>query len=180
MKKIFVYILLLFLSLTSLTSCNKSQNNQSSESSFVGSSDGSESYSDTTSESNNEVNYMEKLKITVGDKELIATLDDNVGVELLKELIRNNPLTINMNDYGGFEKVGYIGTNLPTNDQRITTKTGDIVLYQGNSIVIFYDSNTWSYTRIGKIENITKDKLISVLGTSEVTLTLSLVKMEEK
>lgn len=127
MKKIFAYILLLFLLLAPMSSCSKSQNNQSSESSFVCSSEGNELSNDTTSESSNEVNYMEKLIITVGDKELIATLDDNVGVESLKELIRNNPLTINMNDYGGFEKVGYLGTNLPTNDQRITTKTGDIM-----------------------------------------------------
>ena len=168
---------MLILFLAPLTSCNQKQKNQSSEVSLESSSEELSQGSSEVSnrESSSEVNYMEKLKITVGNNELIATLDDNVGTEALKDLIRKNPLTINMSDYGGFEKVGYLGTNLPTDNQRITTTLGDIMLYQGNSIVIFYDSNTWSYTRIGKIENITKDKLISVLGTGEVTLTLSLV-----
>lgn len=81
-----------------------------------------------------------------------------------------------MSNYGGFEKVGSLGTNLPTNDTQITTIVGDIMLYQGNSIVIFYGSNSWSYTRLGKIESATKESLLEVLGTEEVTITLSLAK----
>ncbi len=139
-----------------MTSCNNSQN---SESTF-----------------NSEVNDMDKLKITVGNNELLATLVDNNSTRALKDLIKNEPLKIKMSNYGGFEKVGSLGTNLPTNDTQITTTVGDIMLYQGNSIVIFYDSNSWSYTRLGKIENATKESLLKVLGTEEVIITLSLVK----
>lgn len=130
----------------------------------------------SASVSNSEVNNMDKLKITVGYNELLATLVDNNSTKALKELIKDKPLKVNMSNYGGFEKVGSLGTNLPTNDTQITTIVGDIMLYQGSSIVIFYGSNSWSYTRLGKIENATKESLLEVLGTEEVTITLSLAK----
>lgn len=126
--------------------------------------------------SNSEVNNMDRLKITVGNNELLATLVDNNSTRALKELIKDKPLKVNMSNYGGFEKVGSLGTNLPTNDTQITTTVGDIMLYQGSSIVIFYGSNSWSYTRLGKIENATKESLLNVLGTEEVTITLTLAK----
>lgn len=121
---------------------------------------------------------MNRLKIIVGKKELIAKLEDNISTKALIELIKNKPLTISMSDYGGFEKVGSIGTSLPTSDTYITTEVGDIMLYQGNSMVIFYETNSWSYTRLGKIENVTKGSLLEVLGTGNVNLELSLIKGE--
>lgn len=114
------------------------------------------------------------MKITIGTTEFTATLADNSSVTALKELLTNAPLTIDMHDYGNFEKVGAIGTSLPRNDGQITTTAGDIILYQGNSLVIYYDQNSWNFTRIGWIDNVTQSELKSALGGGNVTVTFSL------
>ncbi len=114
------------------------------------------------------------MKITAGDTSFTATFADNSSVEALKELLAEGPLTINMNDYAGMEKVGPIGTDLPRNDEQISTGAGDIILYQGNSLVIYYDTNSWNFTRIGKIEGMTGEKLLEVFGDGDVTVTFSL------
>ena len=72
------------------------------------------------------------------------------------------------------EKVGSLGVNLPTNDERISTEPGDLILYQGNSVVIYYEPHSWSFTRLGKINDITQAELKEVLGSGNVTITLSL------
>jgi hypothetical protein len=79
-----------------------------------------------------------------------------------------------MRDYGSMEKVGSLVTDLPRNDQQITTEAGDIILYQGNAFVIYYAPNSWNFTRLGKIENVTSEKLKEILGDGNVTITLSL------
>lgn len=121
-----------------------------------------------------EDNMENTLLITIGDKTLTATLADTVGSAALKDLLSEEPITIDMRDYGGFEKVGSLGQNLPTDDTQTTTQAGDIVLYQGNQIVIFYGSNSWSYTRLGKINNLTQAELKEILGNGSVTITLSI------
>jgi hypothetical protein len=113
------------------------------------------------------------LYLQIGDRTLTATLVDNSATRALKELLAENPLTINMSDYGGFEKVGSLGSSLPTSNQSITTEAGDLILYQGNQFVIFYAPNTWSYTRLGKINDVTQTELRNILGTGNVTVTLS-------
>lgn len=77
-----------------------------------------------------------------------------------------------MSDYAGFEKVGSLGQSLPTENSRITARSGDIVLYQGNQIVMFYGSNSWSYTRLGKIDDLAGWQ--EALGNGDVTVTLSM------
>ena len=114
------------------------------------------------------------MKITAGDTTFTATLADNSSVEALKELLAEGPLTINMSDYAGMEKVGPIGTDLPRNDEQISTGAGDIILYQGNSLVIYYDTNSWNFTRIGKIEGVTGEELLDAFGSGDVTVTFSL------
>ena len=114
------------------------------------------------------------MKITAGDTTFMATLANNSSVEALKELLAEGPLTIDMSDYASMEKVGPIGTGLPTNDEQISTGAGDIILYQGNSLVIYYDTNSWNFTRIGKIEDVTQEELLEALGSSDVTVTFSL------
>ncbi|MDE5772413.1 MAG: aldo/keto reductase [Ruminococcus sp.] len=79
-----------------------------------------------------------------------------------------------MNDYANFEKVGKLPKSLPRNDEKITTEAGDIILYQGNQVTIYYDENTWNFTRIGKIDNITQSELKEILGTGSVSVTFSL------
>ncbi len=128
-----------------------------------------------TEENNTEDNNMNnQIKIKVGDRVLTATLAENSSAEALKELLSEKDITINMSDYGNFEKVGSLGTSLPTNDKRITTEPGDLILYQGNSITIYYDKNTWSFTRLGKIDDITQSELKEILGEGDVTVTFSL------
>lgn len=117
-----------------------------------------------------------KIHITVGDTTTVFTaeLANNSSAEALKDLLLQGPLTISMSDYANMEKVGSIGTSLPRNDEHIVTEAGDIILYQGNSLVIYYDTNTWNFTRIGKIENVTKDQLLEALGNGDVTVTITL------
>ncbi len=77
-------------------------------------------------------------------------------------------------DYGNFEKVGALGTQLPTNDERITTEPGDVILYQGDQITVYYDTNSWSFTRLGRVQGVTADELKAILGDGDVTMVLSL------
>lgn len=114
------------------------------------------------------------MKITAGDTTFTAAFADNSSTEALKELLAEGPLTINMSDYASMEKVGPIGTNLPRNDEQITTGAGDIILYQGNSLVIYYDTNSWNFTRIGKINDVTQAELLEAFGDGDVTVTFSL------
>lgn len=112
------------------------------------------------------------LKITVGDQELLATFADNSSAEEFRDLLSQGPVTISMDDYGGFEKVGSLGTTLTRNDTRITTQPGDVILYQGNQITIYYGTNTWNFTRLAKINDSTD--LQAKLGTGTVQVTFSL------
>lgn len=112
------------------------------------------------------------LKITVGDQELLATFADNSSAEEFRDLLAQGPVTISMDDYEGFEKVGSLGTTLTRNDTRITTQPGDVILYQGNQITIYYGTNTWNFTRLAKINDSTD--LQAKLGTGTVQVTFSL------
>ena len=114
------------------------------------------------------------IKISVNGTTLTATLKDNVSTRALVNLLRKGPLTINMNDYARMEKVGPIGTTLPQCDERLTTQPGDLILYRGQYFVIYYAQNTYSLTPLGKIDNITNNELIKILGNGDVTVTLSL------
>lgn len=123
-----------------------------------------------------------KLHIKVnGVKEALwtATPEENSSVEALRELLAKGPVTISMSDYGGFEKVGPIGSDLPRNDTQTTTKAGDIILYQGSNLVIYYDANTYSFTRIGHVDDVTKDEMLEAFGPGDVTVTISLTPIDD-
>lgn len=100
---------------------------------------------------------------------LTATLANNSSATAFYKLLQKAPLTIKLNEYGGFEKVGSIGSSLPRNDKQIATTAGDIMLYQGNQITIFYNNNSWSYTRLGKVNGVTQTELKQILGKGDVT-----------
>ena len=110
--------------------------------------------------------------LTVEGVTFPATFADNQGAEALADLLTDGPLTLSLEDYGGFEKVGSLGQSLPTSNAHITTQSGDIVLYQGKQIVLFYGSNAWSYTRLGHVTDLTGWQ--EALGHGDVTVTLSL------
>ena len=113
-----------------------------------------------------------EMNLTIGDTPVAVRWQDNESVKALAELVSEGPLTVQMSMYGGFEQVGPIGQDLPRNDRQTTTGAGDIVLYSGNQIVVFYGSNSWSYTRLGHIEGKTQEELAGMLGTADVTVTI--------
>ncbi|MBQ4243240.1 MAG: hypothetical protein II732_10540 [Lachnospiraceae bacterium] len=115
-----------------------------------------------------------QIIISVNGRELTATLAGNSSAEALRELLEEGPVTISMRDYGSMEKVGDIGTSLPTNDEQITTEAGDLILYMGSAFVIYYAPNSWNFTRLGKINDISAQELKNILGDGSVEVTLSL------
>lgn len=127
---------------------------------------------ETDIQNNTEENTVTNMNVQVGDVVFSATLEENEAVSALVEMMRENPVVIQMSDYSGFEKVGSLGTSLPASNSQTTTQAGDIVLYNGNQIVIFYGSNSWSYTRLGHIDNLTGWE--EALGSGDVTVTFSL------
>ena len=122
-----------------------------------------------------EEDMTEKMYITIGNQTLPVTLVKNNATEALMAALAANPITYEADDYGGFEKVGALGISLPTNNQQLTTQAGDVILYSGNQIVLFYGSNSWSYTRLGRIEYESLEQLKSFLkaGQGRVSVTLS-------
>ena len=115
-----------------------------------------------------------KMNVQIGNKSFTATLEDNAATRELVEMMKEAPVSINMNDYGSFEKVGPLGRSLTTDNHQITTTAGDIVLYNGNQIVMFYGSNSWSYTKIGRINDLTGWK--EALGSGSITAVFSLAE----
>lgn len=113
------------------------------------------------------------LYIQIGDTTLTAEPADTQAADALMELLEDGPVTVQVTNYGGFEKVGELPQALPHQDSRITTRAGDIMLYQGDSIVLFYGSNTWSYTRLGTIRDVSGQDLAAVLDGPETQITLS-------
>ena len=113
------------------------------------------------------------LYIRIGDTTLTAEPARTEAAEALLELLEAGPVTIRVENYGGFEKVGQLPQAFPRNDTRITTRPGDIMLYQGDSIVLFYGSNTWSYTRLGRIAETGDTDLAGLLGGPETEIILS-------
>ena len=114
------------------------------------------------------------MNLKVNNITMKVKLSDNAATKALVERLKEGAITYNAHDYGGFEKVGALGFSLPSNDTYITTEPGDIMLYTSNQLCIFFDSNSWEYTPIGKIEGMTKQQLKDAFGTGEVSITLSL------
>ena len=140
------------------TSTSESSDISMSEDSNTGTSENSDTQEDETEM---------KMNVQIGDYTFTATLEQNQAVNELIDMMKEGPVTIEMSDYSGFEKVGPLGKGLTTDNHQTTTTEGDIVLYSGNQIVIFYGSNSWSYTRIGKIDDLTDWK--KALGSGDIT-----------
>ena len=115
-----------------------------------------------------------KMTVKIGDSVFTATLEENAATREFIEMMKQSPITINMSDYSGFEKVGALGRSLTTDNHQTTTSAGDIVLYNGNQIVMFYGSNSWSYTRIGKIDDLSGWK--EALGSGSITAEFSIAE----
>ena len=119
---------------------------------------------------------MSDIFIRINSKVLEVELEDNLATKELRDILKNRDVVIEAREYGGFEKVGNLGFTLSKEDTNITTSAGDIVLYQGNQISIFYNSNSWSYTKLGKIKDTSNEELKNILGDGDVTIVLTLKK----
>lgn len=115
------------------------------------------------------------MNITINGRTVSCQLVDNSSTRALLEQLEKGDITYEADDYGNFEKVGYIGFNLPQNNESISTTAGDVILYQGNNICLYYDTNSWTFTRLGKIEGMSKDEIKTFLnaGGGSVKVTLS-------
>ena len=114
-----------------------------------------------------------EMKLFIGDEEVNVEWEDNDAVAALQESVGKEPLTIDMSMYDDFEQVGELGMSLPAEDEQITTESGDIMLYSGDKIVMFYGSNTWAYTPLGKVTDKSPGEMADLLGQGDVTITIS-------
>ena len=114
-----------------------------------------------------------KLEIHVNDTTFTATLNDNSSAKALVELLQKGDLTLDMEDFSNFEKVADLPVTLPRNDTPTDTDAGDLILYLGKRIVIYYDKNSWNFTPLGKIDNVNKKRLKQILGEGNATVTFS-------
>lgn len=158
-KKTLTTIILIFLLTLSLSACGGTTASETND-------------AIDTNETMTESEVASNMKMTIGDTEVSVEWEENESVKALMELVGDEPLTIQMSMYGGFEQVGPIGTSLPRNDKQTTTNAGDIVLYSGNQIVVFYGSNSWSYTRLGHITDKSEQEMAELLGNGDVTITI--------
>lgn len=117
-----------------------------------------------------------KIKITVGNTTLTAIPEKNSSAEAFITLLQEGPITVQMSDYAGMEKVGPLGTNLPRNDAQISVGAGDVILYQGNQITIYYGTNSWRFTKLAVIQDVTKESLLDILGSEDVDVTFSIAE----
>ena len=129
---------------------------------------------ETSDETGTEEVKEKMLKMMIGETEVAVTWENYESVEALKALCENEPLVIEMSMYGGFEQVGAIGTDLPSDDVQSDTSAGDIVLYSSSQIVVFYGSNSWAYTRLGHITDQDASGMADLLSNGDVTITISL------
>ena len=115
-----------------------------------------------------------EMTLKINGEEVDVKWEDNESVRALADLAADGPVIVNASKYGGFEQVGGLGTTLPSDDVDTTTEPGDIVLYSSNSVVVFFGSNSWAYTRLGHIEGKSKDDLEDMLGGSNVEIEIAL------
>ncbi len=159
-KKVFFLLFLLLSTSVLMDGCGSQESSAPSQ-------EAENKKSEWVEEENGEM----KMNVNVNGQDFIATLEQNSAVSALVQMMENGPVTLQLSDYAGFEKVGPLGQSLPASNSQTTTQTGDIVLYQGNQIVMLYGSNSWSYTRIGRIDDLTGWE--EALGSGDVTVTLS-------
>lgn len=126
----------------------------------------------TTSGTTSKLREENMIYAHIGENVLPIELCDNSSADAFRELV-NDGLTIKMHDYGGFEKVGQLDTELPRNDEQISVSAGDVILYQGNSVTIYYDTNNWNFTRLGKVKGLTENEIKDILSADSIEVTFS-------
>ena len=154
-RKLALILGIMFITMAFLCACGNNGVDQSTEA--------------QSAEQNNET----ELNMMIGEIAVKVEWEDNESVSALKELVKDGPLVIQMSMYDDFEQVGSLGKSLPRDDAQTIAKAGDIVLYSGNQIVVFYGSNSWAYTRLGHVTDKTAQEMTELLGNGNVTITIS-------
>lgn len=131
-----------------------------------------------TSEQEATVKATPTLAISAKEKIFYATLAENESAKAFAEKLGSKAIEVEMQDYGSFEKVGTLPWTLPSSDEPIATEPGDVILYQGNKITVYYDRNTWDLSRLAKIENVTREELLDAFGDGNVTISFWLERSE--
>lgn len=114
-----------------------------------------------------DIGYNDMIYLTINGKKISVKPETNSAVAALKELLKEGDIIYTAHDYGGFEKVGNLGHTLPRSDRHMATEAGDVILYSGNQIVLFYGSNSWSYTKLGTMQNISAEELRQILTETD-------------
>lgn len=114
------------------------------------------------------------LTLSVDGTTLEVSWEDNETVRELMDCAAEGSITVNTSLYGGFEQVGSLPRQFSRNDVQMTTAPGDIVLYSGDQLVLFFGSNSWSYTKLGHIDSLTTEELTGLLGGSSAEVEISL------
>lgn len=117
---------------------------------------------------------VDEIFIKVNGRILNVKLEENRSSLAFVEKLKEGDITIQAHDYGNFEKVGNLGFSLPTSDEDITTEAGNLILYQGNQITLYYDTNRWEFTKLGRVQNTSQKELKEILGKGDVEFTFSL------
>ena len=164
MKKLFTFIAIFLL----FSACSS----DAASSSPTAARNSAQSGNTSSSEASKGAAVM-KLKIHVNDTTFTATLNGNSSAKALVELLQKGDLTLDMEDFSNFEKVADLPVTLPRNDTPTDTDAGDLILYLGKRIVIYYDKNSWNFTPLGKIDNVNKKRLKQILGDGNATVTFS-------
>ncbi len=166
MKKFFMLItpVLLAVCLALFAACTDGEETGGNNSANVG------------GQQSGEEQMVENIYFTVNGNKIAVAPENNAAARALAGLLKEGDITYTADDYGGFEKVGSLGRSLPHSDSQITAKAGDVMLYSGNQIVIFYGSNSWAYTKLGKITGYSAEELKTLLAAGEgsITITISL------
>ncbi len=161
MKKKFVFILttVLLCLCFALSACGEN-----------GTTNGQE----TINGNNQEEQFVDTIYLTIGTHKITVKLEENIATKAFVELLNEGDISYNAHDYGGFEKVGDLGHTLPREDRQMTTEAGDVILYSGDQIVLFYGSNSWSYTKIGKIQGAASEIKEILTESNPITVTIGL------
>ena len=176
MKRLLIFFMTLMLSLCLFAGCSSTPNPSGGNADSEQNIDESRPPEDDKVGSDENQKEITTMYVTVNGNKLEVSLARNSSVEALIELLKQGDIVYMADDYGGFEKVGNIGHALPKNDTQIKTEAGDVMLYLGNQICVFVGSNSWSYTRLGKINGYTVSELKTLLGAGDgkVQITISL------
>ncbi len=173
MKKVLIIILVIALVMLSAACSGKEKTQESGVPEETAQAETIDTGAGEEQDTNNkEESVTIKMTLKINDIEVNVNWEDNESVRALADLAAKEPLVIDTSRYGGFEQAGEIGTTLPSNDVNTTTEPGDIVLYSDSSIVVFFGTNTWAYTRLGHIEDKSEDELRDLLGGDNAVLTI--------